>query len=82
MKKPSTALRGTVEKIVPSVVPSEPEKAQIAIEGAEPLYKELRIENALTGASGNEVQLKRGAEVEVTVEAGSRGVTSKNDHKT
>jgi hypothetical protein len=74
MKKPSTALRGTVEKIVPS---SEPEKAQIAIEGAEPLYKELRIENALTDASGNEVQLKRGAEVEVTVEAGSRGVTSK-----
>jgi len=79
MKKPSTALRETVEKIVPS---SEPEKAQIAIEGAEPLYKELRIENALTDASGNEVQLKRGAEVEVTVEAGSRGVTSKNDHKT
>jgi hypothetical protein len=74
MKKPSTALRETVEKIVPS---SEPEKAQIAIEGAEPLYKELRIENALTDASGNEVQLKRGAEVEVTVEAGSRGVTSK-----
>ena len=82
MKKPSTALRGTVEKIVPSVVPSEPDKAQIAIEGAEPLYKELRIENTLTDASGNEVQLKRGAEVEVTVEAESRGVASKNDHKT
>jgi hypothetical protein len=74
-------LHGTVEKIISSVVPSEPDKAQIAIEGAEPLYKELRIENTLTDASGNEVQLKRGAEVEVTVEAESRGVTSENDHK-
>jgi hypothetical protein len=81
MKKPSTTLRGTVEKNISSPVPSEPDKAQIAIAGAEPLYKELRIENTLTDASGNEVQLKRGAEVEVTVEAESRGVTSKTDHK-
>jgi hypothetical protein len=82
MKKPSTTLRGTVEKIISSAVPSEPDKAQIAIERAELLYKELRIENTLTDASGNEVQLKRSAEVDVTVEAEPRGVTSKNDHKT
>jgi hypothetical protein len=80
-QKPSTMLRGTVEKIISSRVASEPDKAQIAIEGAEPLYKELRIENTLSDASGNEVQLKRGAEVDITVEAEPRGVTSKNDHK-
>lgn len=82
MKKPSTTLHGKVEKVISAAVPSEPDKAQIAIEGAEPLYKELRIENTLTDARGNEVQLKRGAEVEVTVEAESRGVTSENNHKT
>lgn len=81
MKKPSITLHGTVEKIISTTVPSEPDKAQIAIEGAEPLYKELRIENTLTDASGNEVQLKRGAEVQVTFEAESRGVASITDHK-
>jgi hypothetical protein len=80
-QKPSTILRGTVEKIISSRVASEPDKAQIAIQGAEPPYKELRIENTLTDG-GNEVQLKRGAEVGITVQAEPRGVTSKSDHKT
>ena len=34
-EKPSTILPGTVGKIIKSPFPSEPEKAQIAIEGAE-----------------------------------------------
>jgi uncharacterized membrane protein len=68
--KPSTTLPGTVEKIIKSPSPSEPEKAQIAVEGADHLYRELRIENALTDENGKKVSLKQGADVEVTIEAG------------
>src|ERR1700686_4336493 len=58
-EKPSTTLPGTVEKIIKSPYPSEPEKAQIAIEGADHLYKEIRIENTLKDETGNEVRLKQ-----------------------
>ncbi len=44
-------------------------KAQINVEGADNLYRELRIENTLTDAKGERVRLKPGAEVEVTIEA-------------
>jgi hypothetical protein len=77
-EKPSTTLPGTVEKIIKSPHPSEPEKAQIAIEGADHLYKEIRIENTLTDENGNEVRLKPGAEVEVTVEADPEHTTAKS----
>ena len=72
-----TTLPGTVEKIIKSPFPTEPEKAQIAVEGADHLYKEIRIENTLTDENGNEVQLKPGAEVQVTVEAGPEAVVPK-----
>jgi hypothetical protein len=78
-ENPSTTLGGTVQKIIKSRVPSEPEKAQIAVEGADHLYKELRIENTLTDADGNEVHLKPGATVDVTVEAKAQGVTAKSE---
>ena len=68
-EKPSSTLAGTVEKIIPSPHPSVPERAQIAVEGADHLYREIRIENTLTDENGEEVKLKEGAEVEVTVEA-------------
>ena len=42
---------------------------EIAVEGAEGLYREICIENKLTDQNGNEVLLKPGAEVQVTVEA-------------
>ena len=74
--KPSTTLPATVEKIIKS--PSEPEKAQISVEGADHLYKELRIENTLTNENGEKVRLKQGAEVEVTIEADSSATTPKN----
>ena len=67
--KPSVTLPGKVEKIIPSHHPSQPEKAQIAIEGADDLYREIRIENSLTDEDGNEVRLKKGADVDVIVEA-------------
>jgi len=68
-EKSKTTLPGTVEKIVPSFHDQEPEKAQIAVEGADHLYREIRIENKLVDERGQEVRLKPGAEVEVTVEA-------------
>ena len=81
-ENPSTTLAGTVEKIIKSRVSSEPERAQIAIEGADDLYKELRIENTLTDAGGNEVHLKPGAKVEITVETEPQEVTTKDEKKT
>jgi hypothetical protein len=68
-EKPNVTLPGRVEHIIRSTHPSEPEKAQIAVEGADDLYKEIRIENTLTDENGRAVRLKKGAEVEVTVEA-------------
>jgi len=76
-ENPSTTLHGTVEKIITSRVSSEPEKAQIAVETADPLYRELRIENTLTDEKGRKVGLKPGAEVEVTVEAEPEATTPK-----
>jgi hypothetical protein len=67
--KPSTTLPATVEKIIKPPSPGMPEKAQIAVEGGDHLYRELRIENTLTDENGDKVRLKPGAEVEVTIEA-------------
>jgi len=66
---PSTAMPGTVDRILPSPVPSQPEKAQIAVDGADRGYRDLRIENTLTDEHGDNVKLKKGARVEVAVTA-------------
>jgi hypothetical protein len=68
-EKPSATRPGTVRKIIKSPLPHEPEKAEISVEGADDLYKEIRIENTLVTDSGTEVALKKGAEVEVIIEA-------------
>ena len=75
--KPSTTLPGTVEKIIKPIDPREPEKAQIAVEGADDLYREIRIDNTLEDKKGEEVALKEGAPVEVTVEADKKDTTKK-----
>jgi len=74
-EKPSTTLSGTVEKIIKPLSPDDPEKAQITVEGADHLYREIRIENTLTDENGEKVRLKPGAEVEVTVEAPPEATT-------
>ncbi len=79
--KPSVTMPGTVEKIILPVHPSQPEKAQISVEGADDLYREIRIDNSLTDENGDEVCLKKGAEVEVTVEADSEATTPKSNGK-
>jgi len=76
-EKPSVTLPAVVEKIVKPLNPSEPEKAQIAIQGADQLYSEIRVENTLENAAGEKVRLKPGAEVEVTIEAPVEAVEKK-----
>jgi predicted DNA-binding antitoxin AbrB/MazE fold protein len=75
--KPSTTLPGAVEKIIKPIDPREPEKAQIAVEGAEDLYREIRIDNTLKDKKGDEVALKEGVRVDVTVEADKKDTTKK-----
>ncbi len=77
-EKPSTTLPGTVEKIIKPPHPSMPEKAQIAVEGTEDLYREIRIENVLKDENGQEVALKEGAPVDVTIAADEKH-TTKNE---
>jgi hypothetical protein len=57
-----------------SPLQGEPESAQILIEGADRSYQEIRIENTLIDEKGEEVRLKPGAKVQVTVR--SRAVSN------
>jgi hypothetical protein len=77
MKKAKTTKPGTVKRIVPSFDSREPDKAEIHVHDAEPLYEELRIPNALKDEDGKEVALKKGAEVEIHVEAEKSATTPK-----
>lgn len=70
--------QGTVQKIIRSPFSQEPEKAQINIEGADQLYREIRIENVFEDAQGKKVKLKPGAHVDVTVEADIRDTVPKD----
>jgi hypothetical protein len=68
-EKASMTRPGTVQKIIQPAYLGQPEKAEIAVHGADDLYKEIRVENALKDDDGEEVRLKKGAQVEVTIEA-------------
>ena len=68
--KASTILPGKVEKVInPHPNSGEPEKAQIAVEGADHLYREIRVPNRLVDGNGHKVKLKEGAEVDIKIEA-------------
>jgi hypothetical protein len=80
-EKTSVTLPGTVEKVIKPFHPSLPEQAQISVEGADDLYKEIRVENKLTDENGEPVKLVEGAQVEVTVEANkAETVPASEDH--
>jgi hypothetical protein len=79
-QKPKTTKPGTVEKIIEPSLPHEPEKAEIAIEGADHLYREIRIENTLKDENGKKVRLKEGAPVEVTIEADPKDTAPKSSN--
>jgi hypothetical protein len=66
---PSTTVSGTVDKIIPATSLKKPERAQIAVDRTGHRHRNLRIENTLTDEHGDDVKLKKGAHVEVTVAA-------------
>jgi hypothetical protein len=68
-EQPSTTVPGTVDKIIPSPRSGQSEKAQIALDETNPRYRDFRIENTLTDEHGDDVKLKKGGHVEVTVTA-------------
>jgi hypothetical protein len=68
-EQPSITMPGTVDKIIPSRRPSQPEKAQINVDHTDHRHRDLRIENTLTDEHGDDVKLKKGAHVQVTVTA-------------
>jgi len=65
----STSMPGSADKIIPWSRASQPERAQITVDGATPRHRRLRIENALMDEHGDDVKLRKGAHVEVTVTA-------------
>ena len=75
-EKPKVTLPGTVEKIIPAN-PVAPEKAQIAVEGADHLYREIRVDNTLEDEKGKKVSLKPGAHVDVKIEADKEATVPK-----
>jgi len=78
-KRPRTTKPGTVRKIVPPVIPSENEKAEIEVHDGDHLYKEIRIENTLESANGKKVKLKKNADVDVTIEADEKDTLPKRE---
>jgi hypothetical protein len=54
-KRPSITVSGTVDKLISSPYPSQPEKAQIAVGKTEARNRDLRIENRLTDEHGHDV---------------------------
>jgi hypothetical protein len=77
MGKKRKKLQGTVQKIIKPLSPNEPEKAQIEVQDADDLYRELRIENEVADEQGGKARLKPGAEVDVIVEADSSATLKK-----
>jgi hypothetical protein len=76
--KSNITLPARVKKIIKPAHPSEPEKVEIHVAGGDPLYEEIRVDNSLTNQDGEEVSLKEGAEVKVTVEASAQATSPKN----
>ena len=76
-RKTRKKLPAIVEKVLKPVAPTEPEKAQINIQGADELYREIRIENVVTDEHSGTARLKPGTKVEVIVEADSNATSKK-----
>jgi len=77
MTRKRKKLRGTVAKVIKSLHPGQPEKAEIDIHDADHLYREIRVDNELTDDEGEKATLKPGAEVDVILEADSDATLKK-----
>jgi hypothetical protein len=80
MGKKRRKMGGTVEKIIKPLAPGEPEKAQISVEEADTLYREIRVENVVTDEKGGKASLKPGADVDVIIEANSDATIKKPEN--
>ena len=78
MSKKKRKMRGTVQKVIKPITPTEPEKAEIMVDGADELYREIRVENVVTDEKGKTEKLKVGADVNVIIEADSDATTKKS----
>ncbi|HVI79200.1 MAG TPA: hypothetical protein VM715_13765 [Candidatus Acidoferrum sp.] len=70
-------MRGKVEQVIKPLIPGGKEKAQIEVEGADHLYREIRIDNEVLDGKGQRAALKPGAEVDVVIEADSDATMKK-----
>ena len=77
MAKRRKKLTGTVKKIIKPYSPDEPEKAEVDIHEADPLYREIRVENVLKDENGKEEHLRQGAHVDIILEADSNATIKK-----
>lgn len=77
MEKKRKRLKATVKAILKPIGPGEPEKAEINVHDADPLYREIRVENVLHGENGEKAKLRQGAPVDVIIEADSSAVATK-----
>lgn len=68
-KKKRRRMHAKVTKVMPSMNGDGKESAQIDIHEADPLYREVRVENEMTDEEGKKTRLKPGEEVEVVIEA-------------
>ena len=81
-KRPWRTVPGVVQKIVKGVYSEQVEKVEIAIPEADDLFREIRIENKLTGVDGQPVALTTGAQLEITFEAATNDIVpQKADHQ-
>lgn len=64
-----TIKRGRVRKVIKPLHRGMPEKVQIEVDGADELYRDLRIENAMQDGNGNKTKLTEEMPVEVVIEA-------------
>lgn len=76
--RPWTTVPGVVSKVIKTGIARQPEKAEISITPADYLFREIRIENALTSPAGDAVALKPGAQVDITFEADPKDTVGKS----
>lgn len=69
----STTMSGIVDRIIASPRPSQPEQANIVLDAPDKLHRDLRIENRLIDEHGDDVSLKKGAHVQVTLTSKNAG---------
>jgi hypothetical protein len=67
--RPWKTVSAAVNKLLPASYANMPDKVEISISTADPLFREVRLENALTTLDGQKVALKSGARLDVTIEA-------------